>query len=254
MGLILDSSVVIAAERRGDTVEKLIEQVISVTGDQDAALSSVGLTELVHGIYRAQTQAMRLLRQSFIDELLSDLTIYPYTKATALLAGKDRRRAAGPGCDHSLWRPAGRRHGAGTWLPCLDRQSPPLPAHPWPQDRPAISWRIVLIGPLLIAPLQRQTPHLRAEPHPHPSRTVEVHPNRPARFLLQAVLPLLEAVRPVLDYHPRRPSCPRRSHQAPAPATPRRVRLLNRTPPRNYPDFPDSCPRLTASPFPIHLE
>ena len=88
MGLILDSSVVIAAERRGDTVEKLIEQVISVTGDQDAALSSVGLTELVHGVYRAQTQAMRLLRQSFIDELLSDLTIYPYTKATALLAGK----------------------------------------------------------------------------------------------------------------------------------------------------------------------
>jgi predicted nucleic acid-binding protein len=88
MGLILDSSVVPAAERREDTVEKLIEQVISVTGDQDAALSSVGLTELVHGIYRAQTQAMRLLRQSFIDELLSDLTIYPYTKATALLAGK----------------------------------------------------------------------------------------------------------------------------------------------------------------------
>lgn len=48
MGLILDSSVVIAAERRGDTVEKLIEQIISVTGDQDAALSSVGLTELAH--------------------------------------------------------------------------------------------------------------------------------------------------------------------------------------------------------------
>ena len=56
MGLILDSSVVIAAERRGDTVEKLIEQVLSVTGDQDAALSSVGLTELAHGIYRAQTR------------------------------------------------------------------------------------------------------------------------------------------------------------------------------------------------------
>jgi hypothetical protein len=36
MGLILDSSVVIAAERRADTVEKLIEQVVSVSGDQDA--------------------------------------------------------------------------------------------------------------------------------------------------------------------------------------------------------------------------
>jgi predicted nucleic acid-binding protein len=77
MGLILDSSVLIAAERRGDTVEKMIAQVVSAAGDQDAALSSVGLTELVHGIYRAQTPAMRLRRRSFIDELLRDLTVYP---------------------------------------------------------------------------------------------------------------------------------------------------------------------------------
>jgi predicted nucleic acid-binding protein len=55
MGLILDSSVVIAAERRGDTVEQLIEQIVKSTGDQEAALSSIGLTELIHGIYRAQT-------------------------------------------------------------------------------------------------------------------------------------------------------------------------------------------------------
>ncbi|MGC1298297.1 MAG: PIN domain-containing protein [Alloacidobacterium sp.] len=88
MGLILDSSVVIAAERRGDTVEKLIEQVVGAAGDQDAALSSVGLTELIHGIYRAQTPEMRLRRQSFIEELLRDLTVYPYTKETAMLAGK----------------------------------------------------------------------------------------------------------------------------------------------------------------------
>jgi len=88
MGLILDSSVVIAAERRRDTVEKLIEQVVSVAGDEDAALSSVGLTELVHGIYRAQTPEMRLRRESFIGELLRDFTVYPYTKEMALLAGK----------------------------------------------------------------------------------------------------------------------------------------------------------------------
>lgn len=88
MGLILDSSVVIAAERQGDTVEKLIGQVVAVAGDQDAALSSVGLTELIHGIYRAKTPEIRLRRQSFIEELLRDLTVYPYTKATAMLAGK----------------------------------------------------------------------------------------------------------------------------------------------------------------------
>ena len=63
MGLILDSSVVIAAERRGETVEPLIERIVSATGDQDAALSSVGLTELVHGIYRAPTPEIRTRRE-----------------------------------------------------------------------------------------------------------------------------------------------------------------------------------------------
>jgi predicted nucleic acid-binding protein len=86
MGLILDSSVVIASERRGETVERLIERVVGVTGDQEAALSAIGLTELIHRLYRAQTSAVRLRRQSFLDELLRDLTVY--TKETAMLAGK----------------------------------------------------------------------------------------------------------------------------------------------------------------------
>ena len=88
MGLILDSSVVIAAERRGETVEQFIERVVNVTGDQDAALSAVGLTELIHGLYRAKTPALRLCRESFLNELLADLAVYPYTKETAMLAGK----------------------------------------------------------------------------------------------------------------------------------------------------------------------
>lgn len=46
MGLILDSSVVVAAERRGDTVEQLIERIIVATGDQEAALSAIAITEL----------------------------------------------------------------------------------------------------------------------------------------------------------------------------------------------------------------
>ncbi len=88
MGLILDSSVVIASERRGETVERLIERVVTVAGDQEAALSAIGLTELIHGLYRAKTPALRLHRQSFLDELLADMTVYPYTKETAMLAGK----------------------------------------------------------------------------------------------------------------------------------------------------------------------
>ena len=88
MGTPHPKRVVIAAEQRGDTVERLIERVVSVAGDQDAALSAVGLTELIHGIYRAQTAEMRLRRESFLHELLADLTVYPYTKDTAKLTGK----------------------------------------------------------------------------------------------------------------------------------------------------------------------
>jgi tRNA(fMet)-specific endonuclease VapC len=88
MGLILDSSVVIAAERRGDNVTQMLKQIAAATGDQRAVLSSVGLTELVHGIYRAQTAQTRSRRDSFIRELLNDVEVYPYTKETALVAGR----------------------------------------------------------------------------------------------------------------------------------------------------------------------
>jgi tRNA(fMet)-specific endonuclease VapC len=88
VGLILDSSVIVTAERTGITMQQLIERIIQRTGDQDAALSAVGLTELVHGIYRAQTAGQRLHRESFLADLLASLAVYPYTKDTALLAGK----------------------------------------------------------------------------------------------------------------------------------------------------------------------
>jgi tRNA(fMet)-specific endonuclease VapC len=88
VGVILDSSVAIAAERRRETVERLIERIVNTTGDQEAALSAVGLTELIHGLYRAPTSEIRLRRELFLNELLADLTVYPFTKETAMLAGR----------------------------------------------------------------------------------------------------------------------------------------------------------------------
>jgi len=88
MGLILDSSVVIAAERRGDTVAQLLRGIAAVTGDQRTVLSSIGLTELVHGVHRSPSAHARGLRESFLQELLINIDIYPYTRETALLAGQ----------------------------------------------------------------------------------------------------------------------------------------------------------------------
>lgn len=88
MGIILDSSVVIAAQRRGYTVAQLLREVVAKAGDQEAALSAVGLTELVHGVHRAPTPEVRARREGFVSELLNDVQVYPYTKETALLAGR----------------------------------------------------------------------------------------------------------------------------------------------------------------------
>ena len=70
MGLILDSSVAIAAERRGDTVQAFLQRIIATAGDQEAALSPVGVVELVHGIHRADTAERRARRVT--DPRLSD--------------------------------------------------------------------------------------------------------------------------------------------------------------------------------------
>jgi tRNA(fMet)-specific endonuclease VapC len=78
----------IRAERRGLSVEKMIADAIDLVGDQNVALTSIGLTEFVHGIYRAPNEEIRLRRREFLNEVLRDLTVHPYTTETSLLAGQ----------------------------------------------------------------------------------------------------------------------------------------------------------------------
>ena len=88
MGLVLDSSVVIAAERRGENVVQLLRRIADNFSDQQCVLSAIGVTELVHGIYRAPNPAVRSRREVFIKELISRVEIHPYSSTTALLAGR----------------------------------------------------------------------------------------------------------------------------------------------------------------------
>ncbi len=88
MGLIMDSSIVIAAERQRETVPQLLRRIASTAGGQQIALSAVGLTELVHATYRASNPAHRQNHERFIADLLTDMEVVPYARATALLAGR----------------------------------------------------------------------------------------------------------------------------------------------------------------------
>jgi tRNA(fMet)-specific endonuclease VapC len=88
LGLILDSSIIVEAERKKQTIEQLLEQIEGSFGDLEIAICSVTLAELVHGVYRASTVEIHECRRDFIDELKRHVPVHAITEETAELIGK----------------------------------------------------------------------------------------------------------------------------------------------------------------------
>jgi predicted nucleic acid-binding protein len=88
VGLILDSSVVIAAERLGQTAYQMLEAIRAKTDDAEIAVSVVSVLELAHGVTRANTTKRRTSRQKFLNDLLAGMPVHPVTIAIALRAGQ----------------------------------------------------------------------------------------------------------------------------------------------------------------------
>ena len=55
MGLILDSSILVAAERQGQNARQMLSVVSAKVGETDIAVSVITLIELAHGAARANT-------------------------------------------------------------------------------------------------------------------------------------------------------------------------------------------------------
>src|SRR5688572_22777388 len=88
LGVILDSSVMIEAERQRLDVARFLKDIIAKIGDRAAALCSISVAELAHGIYRANTPERRQARRAFLDDLKAAVPVYPITADTAELVGK----------------------------------------------------------------------------------------------------------------------------------------------------------------------
>jgi len=88
LGLILDSSILIAGERRGRSLSQVIEDVFGACGDAESALSAISIIEMTHGIYRAKTEADRARRIAFARELARDMIVHPVSLEIAQLAGR----------------------------------------------------------------------------------------------------------------------------------------------------------------------
>lgn len=88
MGVILDSSILITAERQGNNARQTLASISSELGNTEIALSVVTLLELAHGAARADTPERRNIREQFIEELLTALPVLPVTAAIALRTGQ----------------------------------------------------------------------------------------------------------------------------------------------------------------------
>ena len=75
MGLILDTSILIESERRGEGVEDILRSVRDAHGETDIALSAISAVELTHGIYRARSDADRDRRRVFVEGVFHDLIV-----------------------------------------------------------------------------------------------------------------------------------------------------------------------------------
>lgn len=88
MGLILDSSVLVAAERQGKNARQILSTISLKTGEAEIGLSVVTLIELAHGAARADTPERRAKRRQFIRELQVALPIHLVTATLAVRAGE----------------------------------------------------------------------------------------------------------------------------------------------------------------------
>lgn len=88
MGLILDSSLLIAAERKGRNAHHALAEIAVHAAGEDVALSVITVMELTHGAARANTPRRKTARKQFIHELMAAIPVHPVSPSIALRAGQ----------------------------------------------------------------------------------------------------------------------------------------------------------------------
>ncbi len=97
LGVVLDSSLAIEAERKQLNVAGFLRRIAVTMGEREVCLRVITVAELAHGIYRADTSERRERRRPFLDELKAAVMVYPVTGITAELVGRIGAESAARG-------------------------------------------------------------------------------------------------------------------------------------------------------------
>jgi len=76
LAVLIDTSVLINAERRGPSLE-------DVLGERERAISVITSSELLHGVHRATDRHVRARRQAFVEYMISSIEPLPITTSVA---------------------------------------------------------------------------------------------------------------------------------------------------------------------------
>ena len=72
--MILDTSVLLAAERGVVRLEPLLESL----GEEPVAIAAITASELLHGCHRAEDAGVRARRAAFVDAVLEAIPVLPF--------------------------------------------------------------------------------------------------------------------------------------------------------------------------------
>jgi len=79
MGVIFDTSVLIALERGELDPDRLVQG----REQEPFGISVISAAELLHGVHRADTQKRRIKRSSYVEKVLELYAIYPFELGAA---------------------------------------------------------------------------------------------------------------------------------------------------------------------------
>ena len=79
MGVIFDSSVLVYLERNLHQVE----EIIAGRENEPFGISVITVSELLHGVHRANSENRRLKREAFVEKIIELFPIYPFDLAAA---------------------------------------------------------------------------------------------------------------------------------------------------------------------------
>jgi len=79
MGVIFDTSVLIALERGALDPDRLVQG----REQEPFGISVISAAELLHGVHRADTQKRRIKRSSYVEKVLEHYALYPFELGAA---------------------------------------------------------------------------------------------------------------------------------------------------------------------------